>query len=187
MSEGLVLVHVGLFQSLNVLGLLHPETEALGGPPRSPLLAISSGTWPRHSWGLSGRTAQCSVIGAVPGHLLHLLLLSPCLLQVLLGPVYWAVAGGLPFGLPLVGRHAGRDHLKPEVGITMSHLFPASILVGGGSVISGAYPVKFLPPGGDGLTITSFSHIKVMKTSQALYKKKPPEMFKINSKMLDHI
>ena len=59
-------------------------------------------------------------------------------------------------------------------------LFQASILVGGWSVINGAYPVYFLPPGRDGVIITSFSSIQVVRASPALYKKTLPAIFEVN-------
>jgi hypothetical protein len=62
--------------------------------------------------------------------------------------------------------------------ISRSHLFQASILVGGGSVINGAYPIWFLSLVRDWVTITSFSSILVVRTSPVLYQKAPPEMFK---------
>ena len=61
-----------------------------------------------------------------------------------------------------------------------SHLFQASILFVGGSVINGIYPVYFLSLGRDGVTIISFFSVKVMRTSPALYQETPPEMFQIN-------
>ena len=61
-----------------------------------------------------------------------------------------------------------------------SQLFQTSILVGGGSVINGAYPVYFLPLGRIGVTITSLSSIQVVETSPALFLKTPPELFESN-------
>ena len=59
-------------------------------------------------------------------------------------------------------------------------LLQVSILVGGGSVINRAHPVEFVPLGRDGVTITSFSSIQVVRTRLALYKKTPLEMIEIN-------
>ena len=53
-------------------------------------------------------------------------------------------------------------------------LFWASFLVCGWSVINGAYPVQYLPFGRDGVTITSLSSIHLLRTTLALYEKKPP-------------
>ena len=66
---------------------------------------------------------------------------------------------------------------------TTSHkarLFQASIIDGGGSFINRAYPIYISPFGKDGVPITSFSSIQVVKTCPALYKKKPTEMYEID-------
>ena len=52
-------------------------------------------------------------------------------------------------------------------------LFRASTFVGGEFVINGAYPVKFLPLGTDGVTITFFPSIHEVRTRPSLYEKKP--------------
>ena len=68
----------------------------------------------------------------------------------------------------------------PKLSCCITQLFWASILVGGGSVINGAYPVHFLPLGRDEVTITSFSSIHVVRTGLVFYEKKPPSMFEKN-------
>ena len=61
-----------------------------------------------------------------------------------------------------------------------SQLFWASILVGRGFIINGAYPVYFFPLGRDGFTNSSFSSIHEVRTRPALYKKKLSWRFETN-------
>ena len=70
--------------------------------------------------------------------------------------------------------------LAPKNCVIRTKMFQAFILVGGGSVINGVYPVYFLPLGRDEVPTYSYSSIHVVRTRPDIYKKTPLEIFEMN-------